>query len=542
MARRSRSVMSCVVFYVLIGLLAQQARAGLDDYVKKPDPSFAWSQTGTLDAPGGTITTLALTSQVWQGSTWKHELSVYDPTERVYADAMLLFITGGDHTSKQNDNDHKTGLMLAHLCGARVGVLRQVPNQPLLGDKKEDELIAETFVRYLETKDENWPLLFPMTKSAVRAMDALQAFAKEKGRPVNRFVVTGGSKRGWTTWLTGAVDDRVVAIAPMVIVMLNMGKQGPNQLKMWGKYSEQINDYVERGLMEKTDTPEGTKLWQMVDPLTYRDRLTKPKLLINGANDRYWTLNALDLYWNELKGPKYLVELPNAGHGLDTNRDWAMGDLGAFFRHVISDRPMPSVKWEFVRAASGESTLNIQASPAPSSARIWKARTGYDLRLMPSVDDASGLPASGKDLIVVAAVDNVLHFRLFDGEGRMDVDTSETKLTKKSKQLADLRNQLVRLGTIRKLAEGEKSDLIAAVTAVLDRSPRPKLRDFRESRWESTPLKPSETISVYVPKVASGRLALFGELEYSIDRVRYHLTTSFLEPVVDTPATGSAKP
>ena len=37
----------------------------------------------------------------------------------------------------------------------------------------------------------------------------------------------------------------------MVIVMLNLGKQGPNQLKVWGQYSEQIDDYVERGLMEK---------------------------------------------------------------------------------------------------------------------------------------------------------------------------------------------------------------------------------------------------------------------------------------------------
>ena len=52
-----------------------------------------------------------------------------------------------------------------------------------------------------------------------------------------------------------------------MIVMLNMGPQGPNQLEVWGKYSEQIDDYVNRGLMETVDDPEGTKLWKMVDPL-----------------------------------------------------------------------------------------------------------------------------------------------------------------------------------------------------------------------------------------------------------------------------------
>ena len=68
-----------------------------------------------------------------------------------------------------------------------------------------------------------------------------------------------------------------------------------------------------------------------------------PKLLINGTNDRYWTLDALDLYWNDLKGPKYVVELPNAGHGLEVNRDWAINGLGAFFRHSVTGRPMPAL-------------------------------------------------------------------------------------------------------------------------------------------------------------------------------------------------------
>jgi PhoPQ-activated pathogenicity-related protein len=408
------------------------ARAGLDEYVRKPDGAFAWTVGETRTTPAGTITSLKLTSQVWQGITWTHDLRVYEPREIAYTDAMLLFITGGDNDRQASDDDHKLAFGLAQLCGARVAVLPQVPNQPLLDGKTEDKLIAETFVRYLQTKDEDWPLLFPMVKNAVRAMDALQVWAKGQPHPpVTRFVVTGGSKRGWTTWLTGAVDDRAIAIAPMVIVMLNLGKQGPNQLKVWGQYSEQIHDYVERGLMETVTTPEGTALWKMVDPLTYRDRLTKPKLLINGTNDRYWTLNALDLYWNELLGPKYVVELPNAGHDLKVNRDWATSALGAFFHHVVTDRPMPRFSWDVAAGAGGESRLTMHAVPSPVSARLWTTHS--------------------------------------------------------------------------------------------------ESRDFRESQWDSAPLKVGETIARVVQPPSSGHAAFFGEVEYHFDGIAYHLTTTFIE-------------
>ncbi len=255
-------------------------------------------------------------------------------------------------------------------------MLPQVPNQPLLGNKTEDTLIAETFVRYLETKDDAWPLLFPMVKSAVKAMDAVQAWSKEAGQPaVSKFVVAGASKRGWTTWLTGAVDPRVVGIAPMVIVTLNMKAQNANQIEVWGKYSEQIDDYTRRGLMEGFDEPDRRKLWEMVDPYFYRDRLTMPKLLINGTNDRYWTLNALDLYWDDLKGPKGVVYLPNAGHSLDQHRDYALNGLGAFFRHVVPGRPMPEVSWTFAESADGGSRLTVAAAPKPKAARVWTARS-----------------------------------------------------------------------------------------------------------------------------------------------------------------------
>src|SRR5439155_12611811 len=119
---------------------------------------------------------------------------------------LLLWNQGGT----PNPASIAFGMDLARQCKAPVAFLYGIPNQPLLDGKKEDALIAETFVRYLSTKDASWPLLFPMVKSLVKAMDALQEFAqKEWGVRLEGFIVSGASKRGWTTWLTAAVDARV---------------------------------------------------------------------------------------------------------------------------------------------------------------------------------------------------------------------------------------------------------------------------------------------------------------------------------------------
>ena len=120
---------------------------------------------------------------------------------------------------------------------------------------------------------------------------------------------------------------RVKAIAPMVIDTLNMKPQMEHQMMCYGKPSEMVKDYVERRLIPMPKTPEAKRLWSMVDPYFYRSKLTMPKLILNGANDPYWTVDALNLYWNDLPGEKYICITPNAGHDLQEMPENGKPDL-----------------------------------------------------------------------------------------------------------------------------------------------------------------------------------------------------------------------
>lgn len=349
-------------------------RADLAAYIAKPDSAYQWELKSKTESPLGTVYTIHMVSQSWHDVVWDHDLQVCVPAGVKPTDTMFLWNQGG----KASAASATFGLMLAAKIKAPAALLFGIPKQPLFDGKREDALIAETFVRFLESGDESWPLLFPMVKSLVRAMDTLQAFTeKEWNHKTTGFLVSGASKRGWTTWLTGASDPRVKAIAPAVIDTLNFPRQLPHQVKSFGAYSEMIGDYTRRGLVPLPESENARRLWKMTDPYFYRDKLTMPKCIVVGANDPYWTVDAMNFYWDDLKGDKWICRVPNAGHNLvqklpdgKTDRMRSVDSLAAFARAQIHGEKLASAKWE-MNGGADRCEFIVNASAKPSAARVW---------------------------------------------------------------------------------------------------------------------------------------------------------------------------
>ena len=349
------------------------------DYLSKEEPVYEWKLADSQQVEGMDVHTILLTSQTWQEYVWKHQLTIVVPQDMRNPDTCLLFVTGGSADPEtgqprmrdlSNDEIRMIG-QVAQGSGSPAAVLFNVPRQPIFNGLVEDEIISLTFQKYMETGDPTLPLLFPMVKSAVKAMDALQELSEQEMESgIGEFVVCGGSKRGWTTWLTGASDERVAAIAPMVIDMLNWDKHIPYHLEMWDRYSPQISDYTEKSLPQMLKTERGEDLKQMVDPYAYREHYTMPKLIMIGANDPYWPLDSIKWYFDDLPGPKFIHYTPNAGHGLGDGR-MAIESLTGFFATEAAGMEHPKLEWSVEETADGFK-FELHTGEGIQAIRLWE--------------------------------------------------------------------------------------------------------------------------------------------------------------------------
>jgi PhoPQ-activated pathogenicity-related protein len=372
------------IFIAALSVAAYSQETALDRYIAKPDKSYSWKLEKTVSGNGFKAFILELTSQTWRSAeevdrpVWKHWLTIVKP-DRVTTNKALLFIGGGNNKDPMPDKISERTSSFAVETNSVVAELGMVPNQPLaFFDSKdkgryEDDLIAYSRVRQMATGDDYWLVRLAMVKSGVRALDAIQEFMRSDagGRiKVEEFVVSGGSKRGWTTWLVAAVDKRVVAIMPIVIDALNSEVITTHHFEAYGFFSTALNDYVNHKLFpDKVGTPEYKHILAIEDPYNYRhrDRLKIPKFIVNASGDQFFLPDNSQFYYGELKGEKNLRYVPNAKHNL-AGTD-ARESMLAFYQAILNNRPRPKFSWKKQKDGS----LVVTVADKPKAVNLWQA-------------------------------------------------------------------------------------------------------------------------------------------------------------------------
>jgi PhoPQ-activated pathogenicity-related protein len=376
------SLGSTLIALLSVSVCAQQT--ALDRYVAKPDPAYSWKLVNTTQGEGYKSFVLELTSQQWRTEkdvdrpVWKHWLTIVKP-DKPDTNNALLFIGGGRNNDKPPETIPERVTMFALGSNSVVAELGQVPNQPLIfTDSKdqrrsEDDLIAYTRVKHFTTKDDEWLVRLAMVKSGVRAMDAIQEFLASEaggGFKVDQFVVSGGSKRGWTTWLVGAVDERVIAIMPTVIDALNSEAITRHHLEAYGYFSPALDDYVNHGLFpHKIGTPEYRAVLAIEDPYNYRnrERLKIPKYIVNASGDQFFLPDNSRFYFDELQDEKHLRYVENAKHNLAGSD--ARESMLAFYLAALKGKARPRYSWK--KEKDGSLTVNV--IDKPKEVNLWQA-------------------------------------------------------------------------------------------------------------------------------------------------------------------------
>jgi PhoPQ-activated pathogenicity-related protein len=379
----TRALCRTALFAAACLCATQAPRAGetaLDRYVARPDPAYSWKVVSETQGNSTTQFIVDLKSQTWRTSQdvdrtiWQHWLTVIKPSKPV-SNTAFLFITGGANRQKPPRSADPLALRIAEATNSVVAELKMVPNQPLVFHndgvgRKEDDLIAYSWDQYLKTGDETWPARLPMTKSAVRAMDCVQELlASERGGKfkIDKFVVAGGSKRGWTTWCTAAVDRRVTAAIPMVIDVVNVRVSMQHHVAAYGFYAESVGDYMNHAIMQRSSDARLRDLYAIEDPYSYRDRLTMPKFIVNASGDQFFCPDSSQFYYNDLKGEKYLRYVPNAEHSLKETD--ALESIIAFYWTVLNGKPRPKYSWTF----EPDGSIRVQTPDKPKRVVLWQA-------------------------------------------------------------------------------------------------------------------------------------------------------------------------
>ncbi|BBH43879.1 PhoPQ-activated pathogenicity-related family protein [Pseudomonas sp. KU43P] len=346
-------------------------------------------------AEGYTLYQYRMTSQTWapepvvEPRLWEHRVELFVPDVALPEKALVVVNNGVRFGEEQQTPDYSPEALGVVAVQARtvVASISDVPNQYVTfsdaqAPMREDDAVAHTWAHALhnDAAAPELPLHLPMAAAASRAMD-LTTDALPELR-LERFIITGASKRGWSSWLTAVADDRVIAIVPSVIDVADTSRMLAGLRKRYGgSWPLALWPYQAAGVLQQLGSPAFERLMGLMDPMQYLDepeaRLEIPKYLVSASGDDFFAPDPATDYLQRMPGQTSLRVLPNSDHG--GVRAHVASTLVPMVQRIQARLALPRVQ---VTPSQASGHVQVRLSEMPVALKVWTAenRTDRDFR------------------------------------------------------------------------------------------------------------------------------------------------------------------
>ncbi|MCF9017442.1 MULTISPECIES: PhoPQ-activated pathogenicity-related family protein [Pseudomonas syringae group] len=333
-----------------------------------------------------------LNSQDWspegmvQPSSWLHDVAIFVPDDALPNRALLISTNGTRQTNDGTDPKPSSELppeawaMIAKRTRTVVIALSDIPSQYLTytddgKPRREDDSVAHSWALFLQNPQQRktLPLHVPMAAAIARTMSLAEHELAPLG--IHRFVLAGASKRGWASWHALIADQRVEAVVPFVIDILDMPKVLEHMYRVYGeRWPLAFNAYIKESITQQLDTTQFAKLVKVQDPLSYlntryRDRLTVPKYIVNASGDDFFVPDSSHYYYEKLPGTKVIRMVPNSSHyGIVASIE---DSLVTFLNRLQRGQMLPVTKSKL--SGDGNPSILFSSSERPLQLKLWSA-------------------------------------------------------------------------------------------------------------------------------------------------------------------------
>jgi PhoPQ-activated pathogenicity-related protein len=126
-----------------------------------------------------------------------------------------------------------------------------------------------------------------------------------------------------------------------------------------------LQDYIGQDLMGLLNTPYFLELAAVVDPWSYRDRMTIPKLVLSAAGDEFFCPDSPQYFMPGLRavGETHLSVVANAEHSMASGWADVAENLMGFYHTVLYDLPRPNYTYELIYGVDSASIVVTTGRP-----------------------------------------------------------------------------------------------------------------------------------------------------------------------------------